>query len=222
MNKRLIEIINEPNIWTLSLWKISKKGHFDIILHIWKISEIGNRVFVQNQSGPHPNNWDKSGVVVECKNFDQYLVKIDGRGRVTSRNRRFLRHYTLPSLKQQWTPMVSTEGPLGSTPVGLISDVPNILGPYRILTNLLHLSPIKRILTHLEDLAWSWSSHSLVIPCLNPWIQQPTHLMLMSWWSLNESTDITLDMDRTIPVPSTKKIRRPPKNDVPEDGHWIT
>ena len=37
-----------------------------------------------------------------------------------------------------------------------------------------------------------------------------------------ESTDITLGMDGTIPVPSTKMIRQPPKKYVPEDGHWIT
>ena len=87
--------------------------------HANKLPElsVGNRVFVQNHSGPHHNKWDKSGVIVECKNFDQYLVKIDGSGRVTLRNRRFLRHYTLPSLKQQWTPMVSREGPLD--PCGL-------------------------------------------------------------------------------------------------------
>ena len=57
---------------------------------------LGSRVFVQNQHGPHPNKWDKSGVIVECKPFDQYLVKIDGSGRLTTRNRKFLRHFTMP------------------------------------------------------------------------------------------------------------------------------
>ena len=57
---------------------------------------FGSRVFVQNQHGSHPNKWDKSGVVVECKPFNQYVVKIDGSGRLTMRNRKFLRHFTLP------------------------------------------------------------------------------------------------------------------------------
>ena len=55
------------------------------------------RVFVQNQNGPHPTKWDRSGVIVECRDYDQYLVKLDGTGQLTLRNRRFLRKYTLPS-----------------------------------------------------------------------------------------------------------------------------
>ena len=58
--------------------------------------EMGDRVFVQNQSGPHPNKWDRSGIVVDLKGNDQYLIKVDGTGRLTLRNRRFLRKYTLP------------------------------------------------------------------------------------------------------------------------------
>lgn len=54
----------------------------------------GDRVFVQNQKGMHPNKWDRSGVVMESQGNDQYLVKIDGTGRLTVRNRRFLRLYT--------------------------------------------------------------------------------------------------------------------------------
>ena len=58
--------------------------------------EMGDQVFVQNQSGPHPNKWDRSGIVVDLKGNDQYLIKVDGTGRLTLRNRRFLRKYTLP------------------------------------------------------------------------------------------------------------------------------
>lgn len=54
----------------------------------------GNKVFIQNQSGPHPNKWDRSGTIVEVKPHDQYTVKVDGSGRLTLRNRRFLRGFT--------------------------------------------------------------------------------------------------------------------------------
>ena len=54
---------------------------------------------MQNQCGPHPNKWDKSGVIVECKPFDQYIIKIDGSGRLTLCNRKCLRHFTLPVSK---------------------------------------------------------------------------------------------------------------------------
>ena len=51
----------------------------------------GDRVFIQNQGGRHPSKWDKVGTVVEALDFDQYNVKVGGSGRITRRNRRFLR-----------------------------------------------------------------------------------------------------------------------------------
>ena len=46
---------------------------------------------VQNQRGKDPLRWDKSGVVVENLGNHQYTIKMDGSGRVTLRNRKFLR-----------------------------------------------------------------------------------------------------------------------------------
>ena len=53
--------------------------------------DLGCVVQVQNQRGQHASKWDFSGTIVEVQNFDSYLVKMDGTGRVTKRNRRFLR-----------------------------------------------------------------------------------------------------------------------------------
>ena len=53
--------------------------------------EVGDMVQIQNQKGNDPKRWNKSGKIVEKLNFDQYLVKIDGGGRLTRRNRRFLK-----------------------------------------------------------------------------------------------------------------------------------
>ena len=55
--------------------------------------DVGDPVMIQNQSGRFPKKWDKSGVVVEKKGNDQHVVKVDGSGRLTLRNRRFLRKY---------------------------------------------------------------------------------------------------------------------------------
>ena len=55
--------------------------------------DVGDRVMIQNQSGRFPKKWDKSGVVIEKKGNDQHVVKVDGSGRLTLRNRRFLRKY---------------------------------------------------------------------------------------------------------------------------------
>ena len=48
---------------------------------------------IQNQWGTPKvaKRWDRSGVVLEVENFDKYRVKVDGTGRVTVRNRQFLR-----------------------------------------------------------------------------------------------------------------------------------
>ena len=54
---------------------------------------VGDKVFIQNQTGPHPKKWDKTGTVTEVKQHDQYVIKVDGSGRVTLRNRKFLRRY---------------------------------------------------------------------------------------------------------------------------------
>lgn len=54
---------------------------------------VGDCVRIQNQTGPNPTKWDKTGIVVEVRQFDQYVVRVDGSGRVTLRNRKFLRKY---------------------------------------------------------------------------------------------------------------------------------
>ena len=38
----------------------------------------------------HTRRWERTGKVVECKEFDQYRVKVDGTGRSTWRNRKYL------------------------------------------------------------------------------------------------------------------------------------
>ena len=59
--------------------------------HTLKPLEVGSVVQVQNQRGKDPLRWDKSGVIVETLGNQQYTVRMDGSGRVTLRNRRFLR-----------------------------------------------------------------------------------------------------------------------------------
>ena len=52
---------------------------------------VGDRVSIQNQYGRRPNKWERTGTIVEERDFDKYVVKVDGSGRLTLRNRRFLR-----------------------------------------------------------------------------------------------------------------------------------
>ena len=57
--------------------------------------ELGEHVFIQNQkaTGKMAKRWDRTGVIVENMGFDKYLVRVDGSGRTTQRNRRFLRQF---------------------------------------------------------------------------------------------------------------------------------
>ena len=52
---------------------------------------VGDRVYIQNQAGRYATKWDKTGQVIETHKNDQYVVKVDGSGRLTLRNRKFLK-----------------------------------------------------------------------------------------------------------------------------------
>ena len=63
---------------------------------------VGDSVLVQNQVGNHPSKWDITGIVVEVKEHDQYIVKVDGSGRMTLRNRKFLKKITPYSMTKHF------------------------------------------------------------------------------------------------------------------------
>ena len=54
---------------------------------------VGDQVHIQNQYGSHLTRWDKTGVVMQVGEHDKYMVRVHGSGRVTARNRRFLRKF---------------------------------------------------------------------------------------------------------------------------------
>ena len=62
---------------------------------------VGDRCYVQNQNGAHPKRWDRFGTVMDTLGHDSYLIKVDGSGRLTQRNRRFLRKFLPPSMTIQ-------------------------------------------------------------------------------------------------------------------------
>ena len=71
------------------------KMHERLSLHTKRLPplRVGDHVRVQNQTGRFPLKWDKTGIVVEVRQFDQYVVKIDGSNNSTIRNRKFLRKF---------------------------------------------------------------------------------------------------------------------------------
>ena len=56
--------------------------------------KVGQTVLVQNQTGNHPLQWDRRGVVMEVLPFRQYKVMLDGSRQLTLRERKFLRAFT--------------------------------------------------------------------------------------------------------------------------------
>jgi hypothetical protein len=56
--------------------------------------QVGDHVYIQNLVGNYPRRWERTGTVVEVRQFHQYVVRVDGSGRVTLRNRQHLRQFT--------------------------------------------------------------------------------------------------------------------------------
>ena len=70
---------------------LSTKNELLAKLRLHKPLVVGDVVQVQNQRGNNPNKWDNSATVVEVLPYDSYIVKMDGSGRVSKRNRQFLK-----------------------------------------------------------------------------------------------------------------------------------
>ena len=94
---------------------------------------VGEKVMIQNQhgAGKLSKKWDRSGLVVEDLGFHKYRVRVDGSGRVTDRNRRFLRKYsTVSPILPGPCPIECLPQNTTSTPVTIPSipneDIPSI------------------------------------------------------------------------------------------------
>ena len=77
--------------------------------------KVGDHVYLQNLVGNHPRRWERTGTVVEVRQYHQYVIRVDGTGRVTIRNRQHLRKFTpfhgMPSVGTFVTPTPVVEQP---------------------------------------------------------------------------------------------------------------
>ena len=73
---------------------------------------MGDFTWVQNGKGSHPGRWDRTGMVVERLEHRQYLIKLDGSGRVVLRNRRHLWRSEAPSKDRSAYALDGTVGPV--------------------------------------------------------------------------------------------------------------
>ena len=105
--------------------------------------KVGDLVRIQNQVGHHPTKWDKTGVVIEVRQFDQYVVRVDGSGRVTLRNRKFLRQY-MPVNAKRATLLITDDLPKLPAHVPATPDITTMGEESSPAPNPPHITPTSR------------------------------------------------------------------------------
>ena len=119
--------INNNNLLELALRKRHMRAAERLDEHTKRLPPlpVGDHVRIPNQTGPAPNKWDRTGVVVEVRQFDQYVIRIDGSGRATVRNRKFLREFKLyKAIAQSPLPQQSV-----ATGTPGLASTKSVLGP---------------------------------------------------------------------------------------------
>ena len=79
----------------------------------------GTEVRVQNQAN---REWDRTGIVVQVLRHRQYIVRLDGSGRLSRRNRAHLKPIQVP---QPTTPLANTEVPPAPGTSSMVEPLPN-------------------------------------------------------------------------------------------------
>ena len=97
--------------------------------------KVGDCVRVQNQTGQHPKKWDKTGIVVEVMQYHQYAIKMDGSGRVSLRNRQFLKKI-IPVIPRE--PIINIPG---DTRFAIPQATPKQLPPIQNIQSPKHSTP---------------------------------------------------------------------------------
>jgi hypothetical protein len=102
---------------------------------------VGEKCFIQNQTGKDPQKWHRTGMVVEVLQHDQYLIKVDGSGRVTKRNRRFLRAFKPASTYIENAPPSTPSSPIADQSSPAIAPRPNCPAKPSTTTSATALTP---------------------------------------------------------------------------------
>ena len=90
----------------------------------------GTEVLIQNQTGPNPTKWDKSGVILENRPHSQVLIKVHGSNRLTLRNRRFIKPlYPAKVLNEQHGPFLKVKK--SPPPVKSADSSPSSFEPFQ-------------------------------------------------------------------------------------------
>ena len=181
---------------------------------------VDDRCYVQNQAGNFPKRWDRSGTIFEDLGHDSYSVKIDGSGRLTKRNRQFLRKFTAPTLHIDLPGTAPRPLPLETPP-----SPSHTSHRYDVANPVIHSAPAAtahpvdsalRDQNNVED----DTSHS-VVPM--PVVPMPDTVSPTA----SPQTDSQPSVEEQPPVPTSVATSRPrraitaPLKYEPETGQWV-
>jgi hypothetical protein len=166
---------------------------------------IGEHVFLQNQTGPNANKWDKSGIVVDALDYDQFWVKVDGSGRLTRRNRRFLRSYTPTS--------TSLQPPENAVPLLTTADsnIARQTSDEHVKLPQLTFGPDLRSSTVGNERIWD-------APTSPP---EPEFSVYEDVTSNRTPAESPRSETEIVNTPRSRRAIRPPKRFEPETGTWV-
>ena len=180
---------------------------------------LGERVFLQNQQGPNPTKWDRSGKVVESVGHDQYRVKVDGSGRITLRNRRFLRAFTAA------TPTIRPQQPPAHQPPSSANRCPRPqppVPPQAPAESMPTTEATPNAPTVVPDPApMSPPARPAQDDSPTPDTESRDHPSPASA-DEDSSTPITPPRPPPDPAPRPRRVTQPPKRYEPETGQWVT
>ena len=179
---------------------------------------VGDRCYIQNQTENNPKRWDRSGTIVELHGHDSYTVKVDGTGRLTRRNRRYLCQFkpasieitnqnkhispTLPYLpmKNQGKPPQHQDASLPLDPAPVLVVQPQTNDPQPTVTE------------------FDTSSGS-VAPL--PAEVNPTYSSTLQVPPVGDNRQANNDTDVSVPSPRrSQRTSKAPRKYVPETGQW--
>ena len=190
---------------------------------------LGDRCYIQNQTGNNPKRWDRSGTVVESHGHDSYTVKVDGTGRLTRRNRRYLRRFepasvditsrsrfTGPANLVPWERNATTQPRLIHDNVPTDRSVP-------AKPSLLPLPPVSQPASPMVPplLLSDRPTPSCPVPTVNPAATQTTDdPMCIPDVAIPPPAD-SHQPDASPPSPvRPRRTGKPPRKYVPETGQW--
>ena len=117
--------------------------------------QVGDHVYLQSSVGNHPRRWERTGMVAKVWHYHQYVVRVDGTGRVTIRNRQHV--WKCIPFHAPYTPSLSVTPTVGRS----VDPFTNCLSPSEAFSSRIKISlqpedPLKPISIFMFKLWRVW------------------------------------------------------------------